>query len=130
MTITDPISDMLTRIKNTVMVGKEIVLVPSSKIKLEILKVLKNEGYIADFSVATKDKKSTIEVVLKYSTDQTPYIMDVKRISKPSKRVYIQYPDINSKTQSTVILSTSKGIMSAKAAKKQNLGGEVLFEIF
>jgi small subunit ribosomal protein S8 len=130
MTITDPISDMLTRIKNTVMVGKEIVLVPSSKIKLEILKVLKNEGYIADFSVTTKDKKSTIEVVLKYSKDQTPYIMDVKRISKPSKRVYIQYPDINSKTQSTVILSTSKGIMSAKLAKKQNLGGEVLFEIF
>jgi len=130
MTITDPISDMLTRIKNTVMVGKEVVIIPSSKIKLEILKVLKTEGYIADFSVTTKDKKSTIEVILKYSKDQTPYIMDVKRISKPSKRVYIQYPDINSKTQSTVILSTSKGIMSAKLAKKQNLGGEVLFEIF
>jgi len=130
MTITDPISDMLIRIKNTVMVGKEIVSIPSSKIKLEILKVLKNEGYISDFSVTTKDKKSTIEVILKYSQNKTPYIMNVKRISKPSRRVYIQYPDINSKTQSTVIMSTSKGIMSAKAAKKQNLGGEVLFEIF
>ncbi len=130
MTISDPISDMLTRIKNAVRVQKERLTLPSSKIKIEILKILKQEGYIDDFMVSTKDKKSTIEIVLKYSKNNLSYIRDIKRISKPSKRVYIQYPDINSKTQSTVIISTSKGIMTAKLAKKQNLGGEVLFEIF
>ncbi len=130
MTICDPISDMLTRIKNAVRVEKETVNMPSSKIKVEILKVLKKEGYIEDFSVSTKDKKSSIEVTLKYGKNQLSYIRDVKRISKPSKRVYIKYPEINTKTQSTVILSTPKGIMPAKLAKKQSLGGEVLFEIF
>ncbi|MFA5092047.1 MAG: 30S ribosomal protein S8 [Candidatus Paceibacterota bacterium] len=130
MTISDPISDMLTRIKNAVRVQKEKLTVPSSKIKIEILKILKQEGYIEDFMVSTKDKKSFIDIVLKYSKNHMSYIRDIKRISKPSKRVYIQYPEINSKTQSTVIISTSKGIMPAKIAKKQNLGGEVLFEIF
>lgn len=130
MTICDPISDMLTRIKNAVRVEKETVNMPSSKIKVEILKVLKKEGYIEDFSVSTKDKKSSIEVTLKYGKNQLSYIRDVKRISKPSKRVYIKYPEINTKTQSTVILSTPKGIMPVKLAKKQSLGGEVLFEIF
>jgi small subunit ribosomal protein S8 len=130
MTICDPISDMLIRIKNSVRVEKERVIIPSSKIKVEILKVLKQEGYIDDFSVSTKDKKSFIEVVLKYGKNKISYIRDVKRISKPSKRVYTEYPEINSKTQTTVILSTSKGIMPAKLAKKQSLGGEVLFEIF
>lgn len=130
MTISDPISDMLTRIKNAVRVQKERLTLPSSKIKIEILKILKKEGYIEDFMVSTKDKKSSIDIVLKYSKTNLSYIRDIKRISKPSKRVYIQYPEINSKTQSTVIISTSKGIMPAKIAKKQNLGGEVLFEIF
>ncbi|MFA5230607.1 MAG: 30S ribosomal protein S8 [Candidatus Paceibacterota bacterium] len=130
MTISDPISDMLTRIKNAVRVQKERLTLPSSKIKIEILKILKQEGYIDDFMVSTKDKKSSLDIVLKYSKNNLSYIRDIKRISKPSKRVYIQYPDINSKTQSTVIISTSKGIMPAKLAKKQNLGGEVLFEIF
>lgn len=130
MTISDPISDMLTRIKNAVRVQKERLTLPSSKIKIEILKILKQEGYIDDFMVSTKDKKSSLDIILKYSKNNLSYIRDIKRISKPSKRVYIQYPDINSKTQSTVIISTSKGIMPAKLAKKQNLGGEVLFEIF
>ncbi len=130
MTISDPISDMLTRIKNAVRVQKERLTVPSSKIKIEILKILKQEGYIEDFMISTKDKKSSLDIILKYSKNNLSYIRDIKRISKPSKRVYIQYPDINSKTQSTVIISTSKGIMPAKLAKKQNLGGEVLFEIF
>ena len=130
MTICDPISDMLIRIKNAVRVEKERVIIPSSKIKVEILKVLRQEGYIDDFNISTKDKKSFIEVVLKYGKNKVSYIRDVKRISKPSRRVYTEYPEINSKTQTTVILSTSKGIMPAKLAKKQSLGGEVLFEIF
>ena len=130
MTICDPISDMLTRIKNAVRVEKDKVILPSSKIKVEILKVLKKEGYIEDFNISTKDKKSFIEIVLKYGKNKISYIQNIKRISKPSKRVYIKYPEINSKTQSTVILSTPQGIMPAKLAKKQNLGGEVLFEIF
>jgi len=130
MTICDPISDMLTRMRNAVRVEKEAVNMPSSKIKIEILKVLKKEGYIEDFSVSTKDKKSFIDVVLKYGKNQASYIRDLKRISKPSKRVNIKYPEINTKTQTTVIISTPKGIMPAKLAKKQSLGGEVLFEIF
>lgn len=130
MTICDPISDMLIRIKNAVRVEKEKIILPSSKIKIEILKVLKKEGYISDFSISAKDKKSSIEVVLKYGKDNVSYVQDVKRISKPSKRVYIKYPDIHTKTQSIVVLSTPKGIMPAKVAKKQRLGGEVLFEIF
>jgi len=130
MTIIDPISDMLTRIKNAVRVEKDKLTLPSSKIKVEILNVLKKQGYIENFSVSTKDKKSFIEINLKYGKNKVSYIQDIKRISKPSKRIYIKYPEINSKTQSTVILSTPKGIMPAKLAKKQNLGGEVLFEIF
>jgi len=130
MTISDPISDMLTRIKNAVRVEKEKLSFPSSKIKIEILKILKQEGYIEDFSVNIKDKKSFIEVILKYGKNQVSYIRDIKRVSKPSKRVYTSYQDINTKTQSTVILSTPKGIMPARSDKKQGVGGEVLFGIF
>lgn len=129
MTIIDPISDMLTRIKNAVIVEKPSVAFPSSKIKIEILKILKQEGYIEHFVEAEKNKKKTAEIILKYNDQKKSYIQNVKRISKPSKRVYKEAKDLNIKTQSTTIISTSKGIMTAKEAKKKNLGGEILFEI-
>jgi small subunit ribosomal protein S8 len=130
MTITDPISDMLIRIKNAVIVEKPSVSFPSSKIKMAILKVLKEEGYIENFVETEKNKKKTVEVILRYNAKKQPFILDVKRISKPSKRVYKEVQELNTKKQTTTVLSTSKGIMTAKAAKKQNLGGEALFEIF
>ncbi len=130
MTITDPISDMLIRIKNAVIVEKPSVSFPSSKIKMAILKVLKEEGYIENFVETEKNKKKTIEVILRYNAKKSPFILDVKRISKPSKRVYREAQELNTKKQTTTVLSTSKGIMTAKAAKKENIGGEVLFEIF
>lgn len=130
MTTSDPISDMLTRIKNAQIVRKPSVLIPSSKIKIEILKVLRESSLIENFAEIGKAPKISIEVFLKYSEDNTPYILDVKRISKPSRRVYIENKDINIKKQNLIVLSTSKGIMTAKSAKKQQLGGEVLFEIY
>ncbi len=130
MTITDPISDMLTRIKNAVIVEKPRVALPSSKIKMAILKVLKNEGYIENFFETEKNKKKTVEIILKYNSNKKPFIMNIKRVSKPSRRVYKESQELDARKQSTLILTTSKGIMTAREAKKQNLGGEVLFEIF
>ena len=130
MSMQDPIADMCTRIRNGQMAEKLSVEMPSSKIKQAIASVLKEEGYINDFRVTGTDKKPKLEVGLKYFEDR-PVIREVVRVSKPSKREYkgaSDYPSVKGGL-GIAIVSTSKGVMTAKAACEANLGGEVLAKV-
>ena len=130
--MTDPIADMLTRIRNAQAVKKETVVFPYSKIKREILNVLSKNGYIKGLDKTNKKNKKFIEIILKYDEEKTPKISELKRISKPSRRVYVHAKDIwfFKKGLGIKVLSTPKGILSDKEAKKLNVGGEVLLEIW
>ena len=129
--ITDPISDMLTRIRNNVMIGRDEVSFPSSKLKLSILEVLKREEYIGEFQEEGEGVLKKIIVKLKYE-NKRPAISVIERISKPGRRIYSRKTEIPRvlSGEGTVILSTSKGIMTGKEAKKEGLGGEVLCKIY
>jgi small subunit ribosomal protein S8 len=127
--LTDPISDMLIRIKNGQMRRKEFVeIYPKSKMKIEILKILKKEGFIEDY----EEKEKSIIVKLRYFPDGTPLITDLKRISKPSRRVYVSYKELKPVMNGIgiAILSTSKGILTDKEARKLKVGGELLLEVW
>jgi len=123
---TDPIADMLTRIRNAGRVPHEAVQMPSSKEKTAIADTLKREGYIRDYEVVT-DKHPELNIMLKYKSEK-PVISDLKRISKPSCRVYVGVKDIPRVRGGlgTVIMSTPAGIITGRQAKLQNVGGEVL----
>jgi len=124
---TDPISDMLTRIRNAYLVGKESLVVDSSKLKTSILKILKENKYIKDF----KQDGKVITIVLGYK-DSKPLIERVERVSKPGRRVYVKCEDIPVvlSGKGVVILSTSKGILTGDEAKKNNLGGEIIAKVY
>jgi small subunit ribosomal protein S8 len=127
MTVTDPIADMLTRIRNAIMVGHSDVLVPSSKIKLAITKILKEEGFIERYEILKGQPAQMIKIRLKYTDDQ-PAILGLERVSKPSLRVYVekrQIPRVYGGLGIS-ILSTSKGIMTGQEAWRQHLGGEII----
>ncbi len=126
MSMQDPISDMLTRLRNGCMSMQKEVAMPSSKMKVSIAEVLKNEGYIEDFNVSG-DVKKTLTIKMKYFRSQ-PVIESLERVSKPSCRLYCGSRNIP-KVQDGMgiaILSTPRGIMSGKDAEKQNVGGEIL----
>lgn len=129
--MTDPIADMLTRIKNANTMRHETVVVPSSKTKTAILAVLKSEGYIADYSVSS-DVKSSTTITLKYIDNNQKVIKGLKRISKPSLHVYAKSEDLPRVLNGlgVAIISTSQGIMTDKEARKLNIGGEVLAYIW
>lgn len=125
---TDPIADMLTRIRNANLVSHETVEMPSSKLKVELAKLLKDEGYITDYSVKTVDKFSFLTIVLKYDEKHKPVITNLKRISKPGLRSYCKakaLPQVFGGL-GIAIVSTSKGLLTDRKARKDNLGGEVL----
>ena len=126
MVMTDPIADMLTRIRNANQMRNEVVEMPSSKIKVEIAKILKEEGYIVDYSVSG-DAKKVLSVTLKYSGTER-VISGIKRISKPGLRVYAQASELPKVLNGLgiAIISTSKGLMCDKEARKIGAGGEVL----
>ena len=133
MSMSDPISDYLTRIRNGLMAKKRWVDIPSSMIKRRISFVLKEESYIDDFLFISQDKKkSTIRLFLKYDYRGRPVIENIKRISKPGNRVYVQL----GKTPRVLdglgisILSTSKGVISHKKARQLGVGGEILCEVY
>jgi len=130
--MTDPIADMLTRIRNAQAVKKETVIFPYSKIKWEILNVLSKNGYIKGLDKTNKKNKKFIEIILKYNEEEIPKISELKRVSKPSRRVYVHAKDIwfFKKGLGIKVLSTPKGILSDKDAKKLYIGGEVLLEIW
>ena len=130
MTMQDPLSDMITRIRNANLREKVSVAMPSSKVKVSVAKVLKDEGYILNYKV-TEDKKPVLEIDLKYY-DGKPVIEEITRSSKPSLRVYSSSKDLP-KVKSglgVAIVSTSKGVMSDSEAIKNNLGGEIICRIF
>ena len=125
--MTDPIADMLTRIKNANKMFHETVQVPSSNLKTAILTVLKNEGFIADFAVS-KDVKSVTTITLKYTENHQRVIKGLKRISKPSLHVYSSADNLPKVLNGlgVAIISTSQGIMTDSQARKLKIGGEVL----
>lgn len=130
--VTDPISDMLIQIKNASRVGKPAVLIPFSNIKMEIAKVLVKEGYLKNAVKRGKKVKKFLACDIVYSTDGKARLIDLKRVSKPSKRVYKGVQDIHKVKQGfgLLVLSTPKGILTNKEAVKEKVGGEALFEIW
>ncbi len=127
MMVTDPIADMLTRIRNAVGAKHETVSVPSNKEKLEIARILKEEGYIEDFVIEGEQFKNIV-ITLKYGKNDEKVITGLKRISKPGLRVYAQADKLPRVLNGLgiAILSTSKGVMTDKEAKAKHVGGEVL----
>ena len=131
MSMQDPIADMLTRIRNGQMSGKTAVSMPSSKLKVAIANVLKNEGYVADSSVAQDGSKATLTIDLKYYNGR-PVIEEIKRASRPSLRLYVnkdELPKVRGGLGVSIV-STSKGVMSDRAAREAGVGGEVLCTVF
>ena len=127
MSMSDPIADMLTRIRNAQMVEKAVVLVPSSKVKVAIAQVLKDEGYIDGFSVKTNDGKTQLEIALKYYAGK-PVIERIERVSRPGLRVYKGHGSIPQVMNGlgVAIVTTPQGVMTDRKARATGIGGEVL----
>jgi small subunit ribosomal protein S8 len=132
MTMTDPISDMLTRIRNAVQASHENVDIPSSKVKLAIAKVLKAEGYIRNFKPIAEGNRLKIRILLKYDERGRPIISGVQRVSKPSCRVYRRADAVEKVLNGygIHILTTSRGVMTDRRARSMNVGGEVLCAVW
>lgn len=132
MPTTDPIADMLTRIRNANKALHEACDVPASKVKEQIAKVLKNEGFIKDYQVISTGVQGVIRIALKYTPDRQRIITGLTRVSRPGLRKYVGSADIPRifGGMGTVIMSTPKGIMTGKKARKQNVGGEVLAKVW
>ena len=128
MTMTDPIADMLTRIRNANTVGHETVEITASKMKKAIAEILKEEGYIADFEMIEDDKQGMIKVTMKYGANKEKVISGIKKISKPGLKVYAKAGEVPKVLGGLgiAIVSTSKGIVSDKEARKLGVGGEVI----
>lgn len=128
MGMTDPIADMFTRIRNANQVKHANVEIPASKMKLEILKVIKDEGYIVDYELVNEGTQGVIKVTLKYTDKKERVIKGITRISKPGLRVYAKSSEMPKVLNGLgiVIVSTSKGIMTDREARKNNFGGEVV----
>ncbi len=128
MVMTDPIADMLTRIRNANQMRHETVDVPASKLKKEILEVLKQEGYIAGYKVIKKDVQDNLRVTLRYMDNNERVVKGLKRISKPGLRVYAKNSEIPKVLNGLgiAVISTSRGIMTDREARKQKVGGEIL----
>ncbi len=129
---TDPIADMLTRIRNANMVSHETVEIPSSKLKVELAKLLKSEGFISDYSVKEVGKFKVLQIVLKYDEKRKPVISKLQRISKPGLRTYCKAKNLPKVLGGigVAIVSTSKGLLTDRKARKENIGGEVLCYIY
>ncbi len=130
--MTDPIADMLTRLRNAIAAKHQRVDVPASKLKLEIARILKEEGFINNFAVRGEGVKKSIRVFLRYDSKGASSISHLSRVSKPGRRVYLGSADIPKVLggYGINIVSTSQGLMSGKRARRENIGGEVLAEIY
>lgn len=131
MNISDPISDMLTRLRNANMTGLEEVKMPHSRLRSDIARVLKKEGYIEDFKLQKDGKKTNIQITLK-GQRKTGAVVGLKKISTPGRRRYVGVRDIPRVLggMGICILSTSSGVMTGQEAKKKNVGGEILCEVW
>lgn len=132
MAMTDPIADMLTRIRNANMARLQKVDMPSSNIKVNIATVLKNEGFIKNFKVISDDKQGVLRIYLKFIDEKDPVINEIKRVSKPGGRRYVacdQIPTVKNGL-GVAVLSTSRGVLSDKSARDAGVGGELLCTIW
>jgi small subunit ribosomal protein S8 len=132
MSFTDPIGDMLTRVRNASNARHEKVLVPASRLKVRIAEVLKEEGYIKDFVLHQDGPQGAITILLKYSGDREPAISEIKRVSKPGLRRYVPTDSIPRilNGMGIAILSTSKGVLVDREARKQKVGGELICTVW
>lgn len=132
MTMSDPIADMLTRVRNAVKANFNSVDIPGSRLKVEMAKILKDEGYIRNYKFLKDGKQGILRIYLRYGPQQAKVVYGLERISKPSRRVYVRSKDIKPvlNGMGISILSTSKGIMTDKKARKANVGGEILCKIW
>ena len=133
MPVTDPIADMLTRIRNAVQVRHEAVEVPASRMKHSLLKLLSDEGFITGFKSIDEDSvEKKLEVQLRYYEDKTPVIQGLKRVSKPGLRIYVGKNEVPRYFGGlgVAFMSTSKGVMTGQQARRQGVGGELLFYVW
>lgn len=132
MTMTDPIADMLTRIRNAAQVHHETVEIPASKLKVELARVLKEEGYITDYEVKLVGKFNSIVITLKYDDNKKSVITKLQRVSKPGLKTYSKAKNLQKVLGGlgVAIVSTSKGLMTDRKARKENIGGEVLCLVY
>ncbi len=126
--MTDPIADMLTRMRNTLLIRTEKVDIPASRMKVELAKILKEEGFIKSYKIIKDKKQGMLRVTLKYTTDNSPVISGLKRISKPGRRVYAGKDEVPNVMDGVgiAILTTSMGVLSDKSCRREGVGGEVL----
>ncbi len=129
---TDPVADMLTRIRNASMVSLTEVKMPSSKLKVELAKLLKSEGFITDYAVSEEGKFKVLSITLKYDSKNKPVISKLQRVSKPGLRNYCKAQNLPQVLGGlgVAIVSTSKGLMTDRKARKENVGGEVLCYVY
>ena len=130
--MTDPIADMLTRLRNAISAGHQRVDVPTSKLKLEVARILKEEGYINSFTTKGEGVQSMIRIFLRYDAKGTSSITHLSRVSRPGRRVYVGSQEIPKVLGGfgISIVSTSKGLMSGKRARQEKVGGEILAEVY
>lgn len=128
---TDPVSDMLARIRNALLARHESVEIPHSKLKVRIAEILKQEGYISDFSVQA-EAPAKLSVKLKYGRDRAPAIIGLRRASRPGRRLYVRHKEIPSvlNGMGISIISTSRGVLTDRDARSQSIGGEILCEVW
>ncbi len=132
MSLSDPVADMLTKVRNATMVQLEKVDIPASKLKLEIIKILKTEGFIKNFKKINQEGKSFVRIFLKYDNRSKPIIHGLKRISKPGRRVYTGYKNMPRVLNGygTVIITTSTGVITGSKALEKKVGGELICSIW
>ncbi len=132
MAMSDPIADMLTRIRNAEKAKLNSVDIPGAKLKIELAKVLKDEGFIKNYKFIKDSKQGVLRVYLKYGSGYSSVILGIDRVSKPSRRVYVKSKDIKPvlNGMGISILSTSKGMMTDKTARDTNIGGEVICNVW
>jgi small subunit ribosomal protein S8 len=132
MPVTDPLSDMLTRIRNAIIAKHSKVDVPASKIKISVAKILKDEGYVKNFKLIKDRKHGVLRIYLKYDEFNEGVITGLKRMSKPGRRLYVKQKDIPLilNGMGIAVLSTSKGVLADREARKANVGGELLCSIW
>lgn len=132
MSMTDPIADMLTRIRNALQAGHPQVAIPGSRIKTEIARILKEEGFISEFSTKQDEKQGQLHMELRYDTDKKGIILGIERVSKPGRRVYRGRDELPQVLNGlgVAVISTSQGVMTDAQARKRGIGGEVLCRVW
>jgi small subunit ribosomal protein S8 len=132
MSLTDPIADMLSRMKTAIQAHKKGIKIPSSRMKVEIAKILKEEGYISNFKVVDDNKQGILDIVFKYRSENESVVSGLKRVSKPGCRIYCNADSIPKVLggMGIVVISTSKGVLTGKKSEELGVGGEVLCQIW